>query len=317
MQTNKPQTNPIPVYKTFEKSHFEKIINDFNDSFIGQPVSKLKEVSDELLGHIQDLTTLIKAERELEPITLTIGSKEYLFTNIATAFDFCNSVQQNCESKWSVLIIEEEGNCDTKPCIIDTGEHYYELDEEGKLYRNGVLVATHVKSIFRIGQSANCLSFSTPPSWVDTILGKTCNNDNWLLELIKEDTDHDRDYLNRWTTGPALPIKVGESVVGMAYFDNGKDQDYSVTITDPDFLGRISAVQEVDGRMRTRDSDHSYKRAGGMFGRQFIGRGRITSKGRHIPPKPVPMTTLSKEEIDTYQCDFYIRPRNKGEGDGD
>lgn len=148
----------------------------------------------------------------------------------------------------------------THPQIIDTYENYYELDETGNLYRNGILVNTDIQRIklwhghLMTWKHIHWMQLdrANESPWAKmSELERECN-DASMRKLLNLHNVEGRDYFNAWTSGHREVIKVGDKTIGYAYFNTGESEDYSVTITDPMFMSRINEVVEDDGRRITR-----------------------------------------------------------------
>ena len=181
---------------------------------------------------------------------------------------------------------------------------------------------------------------SIPLKFQDEINQAFGQSDSWLEKLLKSDSSSGRDFLSKWTSGKIEPIKIGDHVIGQAYFDTAEGKDYTVVITDPEFLGRIKTVHEADGRVRHHGTEC---RTNKWAREQFMGRIRQRNSLRHfndnfnvqdsydqhslkarvlseqqaemvksvvVESKDINLQQFG-DEVDTYQCDFHISPREE------
>lgn len=237
---------------------------------------------------------------------------------------------------------------EVKPRVIDTGLHYFELDEEGVLFQNGIRVDTDIvkiqqygdrlmtwsKSLVGLLQCKIKLEQQTESSrdyfsyWTG---GK--QDDRWLEEKLLENVSDGRELIAKWTESYTA-ITIGEQIIGYATGDlNG---DYKVSITDPSFMGRVTEVTEPDGRVRSRLTEGPLKHRGQRFANQFInltGRQQMASemmmcklseaaKDELDAVEAAAKANLSVQDylaniaeqadlplLDSYQYDFQVAPR--------
>lgn len=201
---------------------------------------------------------------------------------------------------------------EVKPCVIDTGLHYFELDEDGVLFQNGVRVGTDIAKI----QQHGYLVMTWSKSMVALLQGKlkleqeteftrdyfnywTSGNqdDRWLKEKFLEKPMDGQEFLATWTESYTA-ITIGDQVIGYATGD--LKGDYKVSITDPSFMGRVTEVAEPDGRVRSRLTEGPLKRRGQRFANQFINlTGRQQMASDMMMRK---LTEATKDELDAVEA---------------
>lgn len=179
---------------------------------------------------------------------------------------------------------------EVKPKVIDTWEAYWELDEEGDLYKNGILYLQCINDIrlcglglvvtrdpptipYRHWRIAHLMTNQSMDKELWRVRTANPNPDGWIEKLFRNQVDMvARDFLNHWTSGNTKPIMVGDIQVGTAYFDEADGEDYTATITDPRFLSSVKVVHDADGRVRSWGSEGVHMQQGHRFTQQFIGR---------------------------------------------
>lgn len=201
---------------------------------------------------------------------------------------------------------------EVKPRVIDTGLQYFELDEEGVLFQNGIRVDTDIakiqpyggrimtwsKSLVGLLQGKIKLEQQTESSrdyfnyWTG---GK--QDDRWLEEKLLENVSDGRELLAKWTESYTA-ITIGEQIIGYATGDlNG---DYKVSITDPSFMGRVTEVTEPDGRVRSRLTEGPLKQRGQRFANQFIN---LTGRQQMAPEMMMcKLSEAAKDELDAVEA---------------